>query len=565
MITFEKIKYKNIMSVGNNAIEMQLNVHNKTLITGSNGAGKSTFLEALCFALFGKPFRRITKPQLINSINKKLMLVELWFSDKKHSYQIKRGQKPNIFEIWKDGALVELEASVGDYQDYLEKYILKMNINTFKQIVVLGTAGFTPFMLLTTAARREIIENLLDISVFSSMMELNKQQLKVVQDQLRDCESDISKLMAEIQIHTNYEKDRRLKSKERLNELTEKLSNCVDQYHQSVGIIHDLSIELDNVTSVIFDEVDKKIEDAQRILTELTASAKQLKHTNDYLKSHDHCGTCKQPITDEHRESVWAEMRPRMQQIAAEADSAKAALTELKTQREAQRDSERAIQQIRSRIREKEVARDMLRQQAESLRDQILHIKQDNEHEDKTQQIKDLAAKTRQVESTRQNYQFEKYCREVVSSILKDSGVKRMIIKKYIPSLNKFINDYLKRLEANYNFLLDDEFNETIKSRGRDDFSYGSFSQGERSRIDISMMFAFRELVSIRTGCRTNLLVLDEVFDSAADEEGVNGINKILSGIKDNVIIISHNEKHDKDSFDRHIAFKRQGNFTKEA
>lgn len=565
MITFEKIKYKNIMSVGNNAIEMQLNVHNKTLITGSNGAGKSTFLEALCFALFGKPFRRITKPQLINSINKKLMLVELWFSDKKHSYQIKRGQKPNIFEIWKDGALVELEASVGDYQDYLEKYVLKMNINTFKQIVVLGTAGFTPFMLLTTAARREIIENLLDISVFSSMMELNKQQLKVVQDQLRDCESDISKLMAEIQIHTNYEKDRRLKSKERLNELTEKLSNCVDQYHQSVGIIHDLSIELDNVTSVIFDEVDKKIEDAQRILTELTASAKQLKHTNDYLKSHDHCGTCKQPITDEHRESVWAEMRPRMQQIAAEADSAKVALTELKTQREAQRDSERAIQQIRSRIREKEVARDMLRQQAESLRDQILHIKQDNEHEDKTQQIKELAAKTRQVESTRQNYQFEKYCREVVSSILKDSGVKRMIIKKYIPSLNKFINDYLKRLEANYNFLLDDEFNETIKSRGRDDFSYGSFSQGERSRIDISMMFAFRELVSIRTGCRTNLLVLDEVFDSAADEEGVNGINKILSGIKDNVIIISHNEKHDKDSFDRHIAFKRQGNFTKEA
>lgn len=562
MIIFNQISYKNIMSVGNSPTVISLDQHSKTLVTGTNGAGKSTFLEAICFGLFGRPFRKIKKPQLVNSVNKKGLLVEIEFKDHRHSYKVVRGISPNKFEIWRDDVLVEEDASVGDYQEYLEKHILRMNLVTFKQIVVLGTAGFTPFMLLNPAQRREIIEDLLDISVFSTMMDLNKQQLKLVQDDIRDIESKVDKLLSDIRIHTSYEKERRAKSKERLDELTQELTLVVEEFHSAVQDATMLVQELDSVTTEMYNGIDAKITECQQQLANLNAEARQIKQLSSYVQSNDCCSTCGQAINDELKTHTKEQCQEKISELTVTARASKEKFEALKKEKSERDGLLEEIQQIQQRIKLNDVSKENARTKAIRIKADIVAIKSDDEKEDKTALIKNLALDVREFEKEKVIQNQERYCREIVTGILKDSGVKKMIIRKYIPSINRFINGYLKQLGANYNFVLDEEFNETIKSRGRDNFSYSSFSQGERARIDLAMLFAFRDLVSARTGAITNLLVMDEILDSAADADGIDSLHKVIGSLKDtNVFIISHSDKHI--GFDRHLRMTKVGNFSR--
>lgn len=742
MIRLKSIEYKNILSVGNSPINVTLDEHKKTLVTGANGAGKSTFVEALCFALYGKPFRPIKKPQLVNAVNKKKLLTTVEFQDKKHTYKIVRGIKPNIFEVYKDGELIPQDAAVADYQEMVEKSILKMNISTFKQIAVLGTAGYTPFMLLGQAKRREIIEDLLDIQIFSVMGDLNKVQVKKLKEVIALTEADIEARMNEIRLHIQYQKENqdskaddisKLEEElerhntelqealetlaqidedwaiadEELTELTDSLTKLLDEHKEKTKVaLTELKAKI-TASQDEFDEAAKaelstagdtceaeltefEIESDQKISETYDSNAKQLKQYGEdtetnrpeavkdgeietltetavnnkvtlktlnenkgFYDDNVTCPTCRQDIPEKfaqefielankqigelkeetakileqlkdfkERKTAYSEYdKERIageQTLKAELASGLSKVeSDISVKRNALKsahaDQLRAIRDTQSSARQEindksrvEVnefnvkqtqeadnikasgkdRRDELTIQCESLKTargltdktissskvnvqnteaNIERLKEKLLTEDRTELITELTDKLNEVKSNHQSNVDENHCRSVIGTLLKDSGVKTMIIQQYIPLINKYINEYLKLMGANYNFILDGEFNETIKSRGRDDFSYTSFSQGEKGRIDLALMFAFRDLVSARSGTSTSLLILDEVFDSAADTDGVEAINLILDNLDDNVIVISHNEKHTQSDFDRHIRFRKQGNFTKEA
>lgn len=742
MIKFKSVTYSNLMSVGNTPITVDLESFNKTLITGTNGAGKSTYIEALCFAMYGKPFRNIKKTQIVNAVNKKKLLVEIVFQDNKHVYKIIRGIKPNKFEIYKDDELIPQEAAVADYQDMLEKNILKMSMSTFKQIAVLGTAGFTPFMLLPAGKRREIVEDLLDIGIFSDMAALNKVAIKTLNDQIRDTEADVEKRMSELRLHVEFQKEqqdnrdgdlaqlearkksaeselaplalsitefeaqisadskalRDLKSKlddaiadskllqneelstldaehtEHMNTLQSKQQVIVDRLKTTHNNAQDAIDELQTSELLEFDRLkaeevvyfdkettDNTPENNDEAIATLASSimsikkdVKALETSRDFYAEHNDCPcpTCNQSITAEFATDIIALTETQIESAKEKDVAMRAELEDAKTLREARktyierRASERSALEAKHRTERSRVVNDhsddrskVVREQQDDMNelignnnDEIRELNQSqssaraelvakhaeinaditkadaskreeltkqigadkeelatvvaNERnlshaidtivadiadvkakaatEDRSELIKTATADIKRVKKALSNDLQTKHCRGIVATLLKDDGVKSMIVKQYIPLINKYINEYLKTMNANYNFVLDEEFNETIKSRGRDDFSYTSFSQGERCRIDLALLFAFRDLVGARTGSMTNLLVLDEVFDSAADTDGVDSINQILSSIQDNVFIISHSEKHEQSMFDKHIKFKKRGNFTRE-
>ncbi|AGB07081.1 exonuclease subunit 2 [Vibrio phage VH7D] len=743
MIKFKDVTYSNIMSVGNTPITVDLSEFNKTLITGTNGAGKSTFIEAVCFALYGKPFRNIKKTQIVNAVNKKKLLVEITFQDNKHVYKIIRGIKPNKFEIYKDDELIPQEAAVADYQDMLEKNILKMSLSTFKQIAVLGTAGYTPFMLLPAGKRREIVEDLLDIGIFSDMAALNKVALKQLNEKIKDTEAEIERRMGELKLHIQFQKEQQdnrdgdlaqLEARKKeaeaelvpigiaiaelenqisgdskiLRDLKQKLDfelSAAEEEHETElaaldsehranineieskqkeeldelkakqtseqNVIDELNeqevLDLDKEHSQELIDFDKETEkntpeapdadaiaaDTSTVLSNKKEIAKLKENKEFFEKNGDcECSTCKQTISSDFAQSVidmadsqiatlteeskalaekiraaQAQSKARSEYISTRASERSDLDEKQRTERsvlvkkqsekraeviEAQReemskktsifnDTLTLLREEQSKARaesvaqfadikasltdkgaseREELANNIAKDKAElakaitneqNLTSKIATINADIEDvkakaatEDRSALIKKLTAEVREVKAGLQNDLQTKHCRTIVGTLLKDDGVKSMIVRQYIPMINKYINDYLKTMNANYNFVLDEEFNETIKSRGRDDFSYTSFSQGERCRIDLALLFAFRDLVSARTGSMTNLLVLDEVFDSAADTDGVDSINQILSSIQDNVFIISHSEKHEQSMFDKHIKFAKKGNFTRE-
>ncbi|WVX87529.1 SbcC-like subunit of palindrome specific endonuclease [Vibrio phage EniLVp02] len=562
MLIFEKIKYKNIMSVGNEPVEFTLSEHSKTLITGTNGTGKSTFLEALCFALYGKPFRnKLNKPMLVNTVNGRQLSVELTFRDQRHQYKIIRGIKPDVFIIEQDGDPISNTAANGDFQQYLETVILKMNIATFKQIVVLGTAGFTPFMMLPAARRREIIEELLDIRIFSTMTEINKIETKKLQEELNTVEGQLRQLLSEVKIHTAYEEQRKTKNADTLKQYTKQLAESVRQFKEAGERVDELTAEQNELVNRVIESVDEDLRKIQSQVAQFTAEVNQAKKLRKFVESHSTCSTCHQEIGDEHRESVIKTTEAQVAEIAKQAQEAKAKREELQKINQERQELQNKIQNVRSQLQSVATQRDIHRRNAETIKDNIMAVKSEQEQGSKQAEIDSLKGKIRYREGNRKRLSGDKYCRDLISTILKDSGVKRLIIRKYIPAINQLINQYLQQLGANYNFTLDDEFNEKIKSRGRETFSYFSFSQGERCRIDLALLFAFRDLVAMKTGSMSNLLVMDEIYDSAADSEGVDDMNKILSTLKDNVIIISHSDKHR--GFDRHLKMRKLGNFTK--
>lgn len=557
MKTFKlnRVKYRNIMSVGQVSIDIQLDKVQKTLITGKNGGGKSTMLEAITFALFGKPFRDIKKGQLINSINKKDLLVELWMEYDGHSFYIKRGQKPNVFTIERDGVQLDEAASTKDFQAYFEG-LIGMSLTSFKQIVVLGTAGYTPFMGLTTPNRRKLVEDLLEVSILAVMDKLNKASIRDINQQVQVVDLKKDHVQDQIRTHQEYAE----KQKKAGEENIARYQKMYDEFVQE-ALGHKAAIERinDEILNIVFgDDPSETCVTLDAKYHELTSRMTSYSKVIGLYEKGGSCPTCLQQLNAE------GDVVQRVHNHAHECETARDKI-----------DNERiALNELRDTFNQQ-------KQQAQSLKRDIQGHKDlaitavnkakrikagieelTKEFIDNSEEVEKLTAEHNECVRIKTDLVMEKYHRGIITDMLKDSGIKGAIIKKYVPLFNKQINYYLKIMEADYVFTLDEEFNETIKSRGREDFSYASFSQGEKARIDIALLFTWRDIASRVSGVNISALFLDEVFDSATDVEGVKAISTILNDMKDaNIFIISHRD-HDPQAYGQHLQMVKKGRFT---
>ena len=568
MILFESIRWKNFLSTGDQWTEINLSESPSTLIVGQNGAGKSTILDVLCFALFNKPFRKINKPQLVNTINEKGLKVEVCFTIGRDDYRVFRGIKPNTFEIYKGGKLVDQDAATKDTQKYLEQNILKLNYKSFTQVVILGSSTFVPFMQLPAAHRREVIEDLLDIGIFSNMNTLLKDKLRAAQGQSRDCEhllmlaegkvSAQSKLISSLQeVNQNRQEEKQKKHDENYS-LMQKVKQDKEVVEKDIketeSKIGDYDAAAKTLATFRQGQADKK--------SELKLISKDLK----FFKGHDVCPTCTQDISQDFKESQVNTLVRAGQTLSKEIESfnkdieeATNIVTEISSQ-------SMKLKELTSNL--SALDRDYVRLEFENLRisEEILKLREDTPNIDKEtnylEEAKEEYAKT-QSDCSNISKKIDEY--QVVSSLLKDSGIKSQIIKKYIPIFNQLINKYLQSMDFYVNFTLDEEFNEVIKSRFRDEFSYASFSEGEKQKIDLALLFTWREVARMKNSVATNLLILDEVFDSSLDTEGTNELLKILRslGNETNVFVISHKGEILVDKFMRTLKFEKVNDFSK--
>lgn len=557
MKTFKlnRVKYKNIMSVGQAAIDIQLDKCQKTLITGKNGGGKSTMLEAITFALFGKPFRDIKKGQLINSFNKKDSVVELWMEYDGHSFYIKRGQKPNVFEILRDGNKLDEAASSKDFQSYFES-LIGMSYTSFKQIVVLGTAGYTPFMGLSTANRRKLVEDLLEVSLLADMDKLNKTQIREINQQIQVNDVQREALTNEIKTHHEYaEKQKKLSGDNvaRLQAMYDEQVNEARGYKAELETLQRELLEL-----VIGDDPAESIQEVQGKTFKIRSKIESYSKVLGLYDKGGHCPTC---LQDLHSNDTL------ITKINHHVEECNTILGELKTRQSELDELAREYNTVRSRARDIKTQMSSLKQMTLTAVDKARRIKAaidkaSQEFIDNSDKIELLQEELDKIILVKTNLVMEKYRRGILTEMLKDSGIKGAIIKKYIPMFNKQINSYLKIMEADYSFTLNEEFSETIKSRGREEFSYASFSQGEKARIDIALLFTWRDIAEKVSGVKINCLFLDEVYDSATDAEGVKAITAILNKMVDaNVFIISHRD-HDPQAYGQHLQMKKVGRFT---
>lgn len=557
MKTFKlkKVIYKNIMSVGAKPITVELDKVQKTLVTGKNGAGKSTFLEAVTFAMFGKPFRDVKKGQLINSSNKKDMLVELWMEYDGKEYYIKRGQKPNVFEISCGGKRLDESASSKDFQAEFEQ-LIGMSYASFKQIVVLGTAGYTPFMGLSTPARRKLVEDLLEVSVLADMDKLNKSLIREVNSQIQVMDVQHDGIVQQIKIYQDNEDRQRKLSGDNLLRLQTMYDELATEARGIKTTIEEATTRL---TEIILGE------DPEHELTKLKQESFLIKSKiDDYRKVvglYEKGGCCQTCASQLHPgDPIVARIESKIEECNVSADNHKARQNAVQEQFDAYSAARQKQRTIAQDIQTKKQTLVQTVEKAKKVKALIEQAK--SEFIDHAADIKMLQDQLDKIVKQKSDLVMEKYQRGILTDMLKDSGIKGAIIKKYIPIFNKQINAYLKVMEADYSFTLDEEFNETIKSRGREDFSYASFSQGEKARIDIALLFTWRDIAAKVSGVNINTLILDEVFDSATDVEGVKAIATILNKLEDtNIFIISHRD-HDPEAYGQHLQMKKVGRFT---
>lgn len=564
-IQFNKIRYKNILSVGNYFIEIPLDSHNTTIISGSNGAGKSTMIEAIAFALFGKAHRKVTKPQLINSINQKEMLVELEFTISSDKFMIRRGIKPAVFEIWKNGELINKDAASKDYQVYLEQNIIKMSLKSFTQIVILGSATYVPFMELPTGQRREIIEDLLDIQVFSTMNNLLKDRISENKSAISENNYQIDLVKTKLTSAKEHNAELERIKKTEVDKLRVKVAENVATIEANNSKIEEIEVQINDLLETISDKAkQKKLHDQLKSLEhDLKSKQKQLSKDASFYSKHDNCPTCKQGIEHEFKKTTLSENTNKTQEI----DSGLAQLSEKMTAVEARlseiSDVEDHIAQHHSAANELRVTNKMLMNQLKSFKNDLLNAEKEVDEIDqsKMQGFVDELSELQTAQTELFNH-----CETlvVVASMLKDGGIKTSIIKTYIPIMNKLINQYLSEFELFVDFTLDENFNEVIKSRFRDTFSFSSFSEGEKMRISLSIMFTWRAISKLRNSVSTNLLFLDETLDSGSDAQGVEALIDILHKLnaKDNIFVISHRGHLFQDKFHNVIQFEKVKNFT---
>ncbi len=567
MIYFKTIRWRNFLSTGNQFTEIDLSKPGTTLIVGSNGSGKSTMLCAITYALFGKPFRNINKPQLMNTITKKDLLVEIEFSIGRNLYMIRRGMKPNIFEVHCNDSLLNQSADVRDYQDILEKQILKLNYKTFCQVDILGSASFVPFMQLPTGQRRAVIEDLLDLQVFTTMNTLLKEDLQRNSAELLENEYEKKLIEQKIKLVNDHIKELKTKStvfidekkatisefKTRIEIEQQKLNVLQAQYHIIYAKLNQTDIKA----------INKKIEKYKQLKYDLNAKRNLLSNEITFFTDHENCPTCKQGIDTKLSCERIEINNGKIAELNSGLEKLSELETDLKTKLDIYNEEYSEFNKIREEKTQLEQVISQLQWKIDSLNEEIVNAKNDINTESELK-ISDLEKELSVVAGKYNELYEQKQVLAFASSMLKDGGIKTKIINQYVPIINKLINKYLSIMDFFVDFQLDSQFEETIKSRFRDEFSYSSFSEGEKQRIDLALLFTWRAVSKLRNSMNTNLLILDEVFDSSLDSNSTEMLMQILNviGAECSLFVISHKE-HLNEKFSNIIRFVKHKNFSK--
>ena len=567
MIKFEKVRWKNILSTGNTFTEILLNKSPNTLIIGNNGAGKSTILDALCFGLFGKPFRKINKPNLLNSIHQPNGVVEIELAIGKKLYKIIRGIKPNLFEIYCNGDLLNQDAASRDYQEVLEKSILKLNYKSFTQVVILGSASFVPFMQLSPGDRRLIIEDLLDIQIFSSMNGLVKDKMSLIKDSTQKLKYELDLTAEKITIQKQHIEENKKQNDVEIKKKQDEVKLSIDQHFGLQRDIELIQKHIDVLNSKITDKlaVEKKSTKLLQLESKLESRVKKLDKEVSFYNENDNCPTCRQGIESSFR-------KDQLKTLGQNKEEVNKGLTEISTQIS---DTNKRIEEIQSYLKHIQAHNNEIvkhNSTINAINKYVIKIQKEieeltthkNSLEDDNESLKILKQKLSDLLSEQKELSTEKHYYEYAANLLKDGGIKTKIIKQYLPIMNKLINKYLTAMDFFVNFNINESFEETIKSRHRDDFSYSNFSEGEKLRIDLALLFTWRQIAKLKNSTNTNLLILDEVFDSSLDAVGTEEFLKLIQdmGKDTNVFIISHKGDQLFDKFRSIIKFEKKNNFS---
>lgn len=569
MINFKTVRFRNFGSFGNNDTEINLDKHNFVLVSGNNGHGKSfALLDSITFALFGKPFRKINIPQLTNSVNQKDCMVEVDFFIGKDEYKIRRGLKPKIFEIFKDGKLIDQSAKSKDYQRMLEEQILKMNYKSFTQVVILGSSSFVPFMQLTAADRRSVIEDILDINVFSLMNGILKTRIATLKEEERELGYEISIAKEKIDIQNKHIKKVQDKSQESIKEIQEDIKTIIGEAQEVTTSMSSLKSKIDELKEEILcrDSLSASLSKINKLKDNIDKNIKNTENDIEFYTDNTNCPTCHQNIQDDHRHEMINDKKKKIVEYNE-------GLSQINLKLETLSDELSVVQSVMSDIAEKEKEHSELntelsikKDRIETANKRINSIKsKDTDDTQEKERLKELVKELADLDSVKESNTSQMHDYGIVSGLLKDSGIKSKIIKYYLPIMNRLINKYLGSMDFFAQFHLDENFNETIKSRHRDEFSYMSFSEGEKMRIDLALLLSWREVARLKNSANTNLLILDEVFDSSLDSMGTDEFMKLLYnlGKKVNVFIISHRTDQLSDKFEHTITFEKKNNFSR--
>ena len=568
MIKFKTITWKNFLSTGNTPIEIALDNSPSTLIIGDNGSGKSTVLDALTFGLFGKPFRRIKKDQLVNSVNGRDCVVEVYFDIGRRKYLIIRGIRPTRFEIYMDSKLINQDASSRDYQKLLENNILKLNHRSFTQVVILGSSSFIPFMQLTAAARREVVEEILDIKIFSMMNVLLKQRIKNSKERSRDIAYENEILEHKIGLQENKISESQEKSKTSLTALEKKVKkNAADmkKLEDEVESLKSLVTEWETDILPKHEKIDQDRTELNRIKYRMDHKSSKAEQEITFFKDNDNCPTCEQHIDEEFKKKAIEERTDKMVINACSMVRLDEQLTEMDARIGLYEKIEKDKREHEVNIAKKNTSVDAIVNFNEDVQRQIneIHTVGLFLKEDKIR-LQEFNEDSKRIKKEKEKIGDQANYLGLAKQLLQDSGIKTKIIKKYLPIMNKLINSYLNQLEFQVKFELDEQFNETIKSRYRDEFAYANFSEGEKMRIDLALLFTWRQIAKMKNSTNTNLLILDEIFDSSLDMNGTDEFLKILNTLSnENTFLISHKSDLNVDKFDSLIRFEKIQNFTR--
>ena len=569
MIIFKTLKWRNFLSTGNQFTEVNFQDAKTNLIVGTNGSGKSTILDALTFVLYNKPFRKINKPQLVNSVNEKDCLVEIEFDVGKREYKVVRGIKPNIFEIWIDGKKEDQDAAAQDQQKKLEEGILKLNYKSFTQTVILGSATFVPFMQLTSANRREIVEDLLDIKIFSTMSSILKERMRRTNELIREYSIKKDMIEEKIDMQENFIADLDKSGKERIKQKESSLKEIETE-------VEELNEENEKTLKVIENELQPKLEELNstnntlRKLGQIKAKLEQKIQTivqeHKFFQENTVCPTCTQSIEEEFRLSKIDDIENKSKELQTGYQELEDAINVEQEKDKLFTSYSAEITKLNNGVSHNNVTISGLHRQSKNLRNEIQEISEQIQNRNAEREVLEKLIKDlNKVEKERSEHKESVSYYDFAHSLMKDSGVKSKIIKKYLPLMNQQINKYLQMMDFYINFTLDEEFKEVIKSPVHEDFSYESFSEGEKMRIDLSLLFTWRDIARLRNSASTNLLILDEIFDSSLDGAGTDFFTNIIKYVVSDahVFVISHKTDDLIDKFDKVIKFDKVKGFSK--
>ena len=568
MIIFEKIRFKNFLSYGNTWTELDLESHQDTLIIGENGAGKSTFLDALSYALYMKPFRKVNNPQLVNSVNKKHLQTEVEFRIGSNKYKVMRGHAPRKFEVYLNGELLNQDAHTKDYQKILEQNILKMSYKSFTQIVVLGSRNFIPFMQLSTVDRRTVIEDLLDIQIFSTMAGLLKDKISLNKNALQDVDYQLNLLDDKVSVQESYIDKVKENVDTQLQEIKNKINETTTQIEDHRSKMDELAQEATELFEQCepLESVSNRIQQFLTLEGQIERKITNLKKQLKFYEDNTECPTCGQEITDEFKGTKTEEANTAITETTSGLEQLEEEIATNSTRMETLQQLKSKAQAVDSERANERTSIIVLEEILEGLNNEMASKSfEDGDEEEATARLVQLNQDIEDEKEKKVELKKKQSVYDAARTLLMDTGIKSRIIKQYVPIMNKLINKYLAAMEFFVDFNLDEDFKETIRSRHRDEFSYASFSEGEKMRIDLALLFTWRAIAKLKNSASTNILIMDEIFDSSLDTQGTDEFLKIIKELTSdtNIIIISHKTDQLLDKFSNVVRFEKHKNFSR--